>query len=99
MVDMLLEPASSDLTTFRFHSFYRTQVYLGSDLWVRVPETMSPCVDLTDVTLVDEDTKSIPTDDVKGQSLVMCAAQCALIVMKAMGQLQATLYIVCLQYC
>ena len=63
MVDMLLEPASSDLTTFRFHSFYRTQVYLGSDLWVRVPETMSPCVDLTDVTLSDADTNSIQTDD------------------------------------
>ena len=63
MVDMLLEPASSDLTTFRFHSFYRTQVYLGSDLWVRVPETMSPCVDLTDVTLADADSNSIQTDN------------------------------------
>ena len=34
---------------------YRTQVYLGSDLWVRVSLTPRGCADLTDVTLVDED--------------------------------------------
>ena len=48
--------------------FYRTQVNLGSDLWVRMSVRLSlsktPCVDLTDVTLADEDTKSILTDNV-----------------------------------
>ena len=39
--------------------FYRTQVYLGVDLWVRVSQTHRPCADLTDVTLTDEDTNSI----------------------------------------
>ena len=34
-----------------------------SDLWVLVSETEPPCVDLTDVTLADEDTKSILTDN------------------------------------
>ena len=43
--------------------FYRTQVYLGSNLWVQVSVTPRPCADLTDVTLVDEDTKSILTDN------------------------------------
>ena len=38
--------------------FYRTQVSLGSDLWV----LMSPCADLTDVTLADEDSNSTPAD-------------------------------------
>ena len=38
-----------------------------SDLWVRNPDvrpslTPTPCVDLTDVTPADEDTKSIPID-------------------------------------
>ena len=40
---------------------------LGSDLWVRLSFTDSltelPCADLTDVTLADEDTNSIPTDN------------------------------------
>ena len=46
--------------------FYRTQVNLGSDSWVRMSVTHSnTCVDLTDVTLADEDTKSIPTDNAK----------------------------------
>ena len=35
---------------------------LGSDLWVRFSETPRPFADLTDVTLADEDTKSILTD-------------------------------------
>ena len=35
---------------------------LGSDLWVRLSLTEGGCVDLTDVTLADEDTKSILTD-------------------------------------
>ena len=43
--------------------FYRTQVILGSDLWVRVSLThsLSPrgFADLTEVTLADEDTNSI----------------------------------------
>ena len=36
---------------------------LGSDLWVRLSFTMSRFADVTDVTLVDEDTKSILTDN------------------------------------
>ena len=48
--------------------FYRTQVSLGSDLWVlmsvRPSVTERLCSDLTDVTLADEDSNSIPTDDV-----------------------------------
>ena len=55
------------LLNFRY--FYRTQVILGSDLWVRVSLThsLSPrgFADLTEVTLADEDTNSIPTDNVK----------------------------------
>ena len=47
--------------------FYRTQVNLGSDLWVRMSVrhklTETPCADLTDVTLADEDTNSILTDN------------------------------------
>ena len=53
-------------------NFYRTQVSLGSDLWVwaYVHHSLSTtlCADLTDVTLADEDSNSIPTDDVNGQS-------------------------------
>ena len=49
------------------NSFYRTQVNLGSDLWVRMSvrhkQTTRRCVDLTDVTLADEDTNSILTDN------------------------------------
>ena len=33
--------------------FYRTQVSLGSDLWVRFSETKLPCADLTDLTLAE----------------------------------------------
>ena len=47
--------------------FYRTQVSLGSDLWVRLSLTMYVCMrgfaDLNDVTLADGDTKSILTDN------------------------------------
>ena len=53
---------------------------LGSDLWVlmSVRQSVSPrgFVDLTDVTLADDDSNSIPTDDVNGQSQAMC--QCKL---------------------
>ena len=45
-------------------TFYRTQVNLGSDLWVRMSVRETPFADLTGVTLADEDTKSIPTDNV-----------------------------------
>ena len=44
--------------------FYWTHVYLGSDLWVRVSETI-PFWNLTDVTLADEDTNTLLTDDAK----------------------------------
>ena len=44
--------------------FYRTQVSLGSDLWVRsLSLRMTPFADLTDVTLADRDTKSILIDN------------------------------------
>ena len=46
-------------------NFYRTQVNLGSDLWVRMSVRHSlrdVCVDLTDVTLADEHTNSILTN-------------------------------------
>ena len=42
---------------------YRTQVYLGSDLWVRVSLTHRGFVDFTELTLADEDTNSILTDN------------------------------------
>ena len=43
----------------------RLQVSLGSDLWVRMSVTKRAFADLTDVTLADEDTNSILTDNVK----------------------------------
>ena len=42
---------------------YRTQVNLGSDLWVRMSVRKRHRADLTDVTLADEDTNSILTDN------------------------------------
>ena len=44
-------------------NFYRTQENLGSNSWVRLSVSLRPCVDLTDVTLADEDTNSILTDN------------------------------------
>ena len=45
-------------------SFYRTQVNLGSDSWVRMSVSESTtCIDLADVTLADEDTNSILADN------------------------------------
>ena len=49
-------------------SFYRTQVNLGSDSWVRMsvsPSVREVWLDLTDVTLADEDTKSKLTDNAR----------------------------------
>jgi len=43
--------------------FYRTQVYLGSDLWVRVSLNI-PCADLTELTLA-EDTNPILSNNAK----------------------------------
>ena len=37
---------------------------LGSDLWVLMSVTERLCADLTDATLADDDSNSIPTDDV-----------------------------------
>ena len=54
---------------------------LGSDLWVlmSVRHSLSTrlCADLTDVTLADEDSKTIPTDDVNGAFLGNVAMQVA----------------------
>ena len=46
-------------------TFYRTQVSLGSNLWVRLSltQTERPFADLTDVTLANEDTNPILTDN------------------------------------
>ena len=47
---------------------------LGSDLWVLMsvrPSLQDYFADLTDVTLADEDSNSIPTDDVNEQSQAM----------------------------
>ena len=51
----------------RLGSFYRTPVYLGSDLFVlSVSYKLTiPFADLTDVTLADEDTNSILADNAK----------------------------------
>ena len=49
-------------------AFYRTQVNQGSDSWVRVsvrPSVSDVWLDLTDVTLADEDTNSKLTDNAK----------------------------------
>ena len=55
--------------------FYRTQVSLGSDLWVCFSQTEwvrePPFWNLTEVTLADEDTNSILADNAKGQSKAM----------------------------
>ena len=40
------------------HCDYRTQVSLGSDLWVLMSLHPRLCADLTDVTLADEDSNS-----------------------------------------
>ena len=58
--------------------FYRTQVSLGPDLWVLMsvrPSLPTPFADLTDVTLADEDSNSIPTDDVNRAFLSNMARQ------------------------
>jgi len=56
-------PAHVEKLPFGQHcNFYRTQVNLGSDLWVRMSVTPTPCWNLTELTLADEDTKSILTD-------------------------------------
>ena len=54
-----------DMSTLMF--FYRAKVSLGSDLWGRLSQTdwvsPTPCAALTDVTMADEDTNSILTDN------------------------------------
>ena len=47
---------------------------LESDLWVRLSETETPCVDLTDVTLADEDINPILTDNA-----IQCSTTCGAI--------------------
>ena len=62
-------------------NFYRTQVSLGSDLWVLISLTHSLttrlCADLTDVTLADEESNPIPTNDVNRAILGNVAMQVA----------------------
>ena len=50
---------------------------LGSDLWVLMSVRHTPFADLTDVTLSDEDSNSIPTDDVNRAILGNVAMQVA----------------------
>ena len=57
--------------------FYRTQVSLGSDLWVLMSLTEGLFADLTDVALADEDINSIPADDVNRAILGNVAMQVA----------------------
>ena len=56
---------------------YRTQVSLGSDLWVQISLTERLFADLTDVTLADEDSNSTPADDVNRAILGNVAMQVA----------------------
>ena len=60
-----------------FTNFYRTQVSLGSDLWVLISVRPRGFADLTDVTLADEDSNSIPTNDVNRAILGNLAMQVA----------------------
>ena len=50
---------------------------LGSDLWVLMSLSPRGFADLTDVTLADEDSNSIPTDDVNRAILGNVAMQVA----------------------
>ena len=50
---------------------------LGSDLWVLMSVTDRLCADLTDATLADDDSNSIPTDDVNKAILGNVAIQVA----------------------
>ena len=62
-VIFLVQHKLTDCLCWLFNiGFYRTQVYLGSDLWVRVFKTNRPLWNLTELTLADEDTNSIRTD-------------------------------------
>ena len=62
-VIFLVQHKLTDCLCWLFNiGFYRTQVYLGSDLWVF--KTNRPLWNLTELTLADEDNNSIPTDDV-----------------------------------
>ena len=68
------------------NDFYRTQVNLGSDLWVRMSVRPTPLWNLTDVTLVDEDTNSILTDNAN-RAIQANALQCGNAVNQYAGQL------------
>ena len=57
--------------------FYRTKVSLGSPLCVLMSVRQRAFADLTDVTLADEDSNSIPTDDVNRAILGNVAMQVA----------------------
>ena len=58
---VLLRPPAS-LRPYKAN-FYRTQVNLGSDLWVRMSVSLRGLLNLTDVTPADDDTNPILTDD------------------------------------
>ena len=63
---------------FVHFSFYQTQVSLGSDLWVLISLSHSKTMlRLNNVTLADEDSNSIPTDDVNRAFLGNVAMQVA----------------------
>ena len=54
---------SNQLWKTLFNDFYRTQVSLVRSMGPVLSLRMRPFADLTDVTLVDEDTNSIPTNN------------------------------------
>ena len=70
---LVLENNSGKTLRFIFlvNNFYRTQVNLGTDLSVRLSLSLRPFVDLTYVTLADEDTNSILTDNANRQFKAM----------------------------
>ena len=72
----ILEAALKKKNSCVLH-FYRTQVSLGSDLWVWAYVSPRLCADLTDVTLADEDSNSLPSDDVNRAILGNMAMQVA----------------------
>ena len=70
-ISMIFEKVQTSKIQWALPNFYRTQVSLGSDLWVLMSVTDRLFADLTDATLADDDSNSIPTEDDNGQSQAM----------------------------
>ena len=84
---------------FVISTFYRNHVYLGSNLWVTDCQSVAgrPFWYFTDVTLADEDTNSVRTDNAKG-NLRQCgnsrATDCYRSPKNAFEHLDASVYTV-----